>query len=253
VEQSFSVTATVRSIAAAPTAAGSTTVAGATISWPIGAFATPVTIVVTTASSSTVAFADGRQPISLTVVDAAGNRVTSFEKPLELVFAAGTIGTPGYSRDGRTWTAIPRITGTTLPAGYRDGWYRAADGTTHVLTLHATDFGVVKKGQKLRPALVATVRAPRAVNVHASTGFGIVVSTSLPATTVITLRTPSGRRVKVRQVQTSRMTTVAIRLPAGARSAGRYTLIVDARAGDAAAVVRTPIRLIAALPEPVTG
>jgi hypothetical protein len=70
---------------------------------------------------------------------------------------------------------------------------------------------------------------------------------------VITLRTPSGRRVKVRQVQTSRMTTVAIRLPAGARSAGRYTLIVDARAGDAAAVVRTPIRLIAALPEPVTG
>jgi hypothetical protein len=253
VQQSFNVTATVRSVAAAPTAAGSTTVAGATISWPIGAFATPVTIVVVAASSSTVSFADGRQPISLKVVDAAGNRVTSFEKPLELVFAAGAIGTPGYSRDGRTWTAIPRITGTMLPAGYRDGWYRAADGTTHVLTLHATDFGVLKKGQKLRAALVATVRAPRAVNLHASTGFEIIVSTSLPATTVIALRTPSGRRIPVRQAQTSRSTAVAIRLPAGVRSPGHYTLIIRAKAGDATAVARRPIRLIAALPEPVTS
>jgi uncharacterized repeat protein (TIGR02543 family) len=49
------------------------------------------------------------------------------------------------SEDGYFWTAIPRITGTTLPAGLKAGYYIDADGVIVVVTSHLTQFGLKRK------------------------------------------------------------------------------------------------------------
>ena len=238
-------------VAAAPNAAGRATVTGAQVSWPARAFAGQMTVVLTT-STATASFAAGTTPVRLRIRDASGRPVTSFRRPLEIVFAPGS-GTPGYSRNGRRWTAIPRIPGPTLPTGFPDGWFRAGDGSIHVLTMHATDFGVLKRGQKLQAALTTTVRAPRVVNLQSASGFEIVVTTSLPATSVIALQAPGGERIEVRRLRTARPTPVVIGIPTGMRSPGTYTLIVHSKAGGWSAVRRVPVRLIAAEADGVTG
>ena len=238
-------------VAAAPNAAGRATVTGAQVSWPARAFAGQVAVVLTT-STATASFAAGTTPVRLRIRDASGQPVTSFRRPLEIVFAPGS-GTPGYSRNGRSWTAIPRIPGPTLPTGFPDGWFRAGDGSIHVLTMHATDFGVLKRGQKLQAALTTTVRAPRVVNLQSASGFEIVVTTSLPATSVIALQAPGGERIEVRRLRTARPTPVVIGIPTGMRSPGTYTLIVHSKAGGWSAVRRVPVRLIAAEADGVTG
>ena len=238
-------------VAAAPNAAGRATVTGAQVSWPARAFAGQVAVVLTT-STATASFAAGTTPVRLRIRDASGQPVTSFRRPLEIVFAPGS-GTPGYSRNGRSWTAIPRIPGPTLPTGFPDGWFRAGDGSIHVLTMHATDFGVLKRGQKLQAVLTTTVRAPRVVNLQSASGFEIVVTTSLPATSVIALQAPGGERIEVRRLRTARPTPVVIGIPTGMRSPGTYTLIVHSKAGGWSAVRRVPVRLIAAEADGVTG
>ncbi|MGI9186481.1 MAG: hypothetical protein ACR2J9_02995, partial [Gaiellales bacterium] len=231
-------------VTASPRAAGTAAVANATVNWPASAFATPVTVSVTTVDSPTMSFAAGQQPIRLIIRDASGAAVTSFSRPLELVFGKSS-GIPGYSRDGRTWTAMPELAGTTLPDGYRDGWYRAADGTIHVLTMHATDFGVLKAGAKVRSALTLTVKAPASLTA-ANARVRTTVMASLPAKMTFVLRTASGTRVTLRttSAKASRSTVVQLDIPARLRKPGRCTLIVSATAGRETVTVQRPLRLV---------
>ena len=205
-------------VAAVPTAAGSAAVAGAQVAWPAKAFAGPVTVGVTT-SPAAASFAAGTTPIRLQVIDAAGKPVTSFREPLEIVFAAGS-GTPGYSRDGRTWTAIPRITGPRLPNGYADGWFAAADGSIHVLTTHATDFGVLAKGAKIAPALRLTAVSAK----RQGAKLTVRVATTLPARIQARLHGASATAVRTSS------TSLTLRIPAQCATKA-CTLVVRATAG----------------------
>jgi hypothetical protein len=216
-------------VAAVPNAAGSATVAGVQVAWPAKAFAGPVTVGVTT-SPAAASFAAGTTPIRLQVTDAAGKPVTSFREPLEIVFAPGS-GTPGYSRDGRTWTAIPRITGPRLPNGYADGWFAAADGSIHVLTTHATDFGILAKGAKIAPALRLTAVSTK----RQGAKLMVRVATSLPARIQVRLQGASATAVRTSS------TSLTLRIPAQCATKA-CTLVVRATAGGETAARTVRVR-----------
>ncbi len=67
---------------------------------------------------------------------------------------------PAYSTDGKTFTAIPKLSGTTLPAGQQTGYYVDTNGSIVILTRHTTvfaaiskvDLGVSESGRKLKKA-----------------------------------------------------------------------------------------------------
>jgi hypothetical protein len=48
-----------------------------------------------------------------------------------------------YQRGSSPWVVIPRLAGTTLPAGQPDGWYLNGS-TLHILTRHLTKFALAK-------------------------------------------------------------------------------------------------------------
>jgi hypothetical protein len=79
-----------------------------------------------------------------------------FGEPLEIVWHTAVAGAiPATRPTGATWHLIPGLSGTTLPAGQDDGYFRVG-ADIHVLTRHLTQF-----------ALTRDVRAPTA-----PTGFG---------------------------------------------------------------------------------
>ncbi len=71
----------------------------------------------------------------------AGTVVHDFNDVLEVLLpaSAGAYGVPGTSLDGTTWRTLQRLSGTTLPAGSADGFYRDGAGV-HVLTRHLSFF-----------------------------------------------------------------------------------------------------------------
>jgi hypothetical protein len=84
----------------------------------------------------------GSQVIEVTARWAlAGTAVHDFNDVLEVLLpeSAGSHGVPAISQDGTTWKTVPRLGGTTLPAGAADGFYRDAAGV-HVLTRHLSYF-----------------------------------------------------------------------------------------------------------------
>ena len=86
--------------------------------------------------------APGSQVIEVTARWAlAGTSVHDFNDVLEVLLpaTAGSFGVPATSQDGTTWRMLPRLTGTTLPSGKADGFYRDAAGV-HVLTRHLSYF-----------------------------------------------------------------------------------------------------------------
>jgi uncharacterized repeat protein (TIGR02059 family) len=73
-----------------------------------------------------------------------GTEIHNLDGVLEIVMKDPTHGAiPGVSTNGTTWTEIPELSGTTLPGGQPDGYYRnQSNGDVHVLTRHLTIFGL---------------------------------------------------------------------------------------------------------------
>ncbi len=234
--------------AASPTSSGTVTSDdGTTASWPAGTFSVPVTVTIKAASDlGKTTLALGSQAIQLLVVDASGTPVTVFSAPIELVFpnvAAGSI--PAYSHDGTTWTAMPQLTGTTLPAGYHDGWFRDAANNVHVLTLHATDFATLTAGSQVAKALRLTVGFVRTLNLNQGHSVRVRLASTLPGTATVTF-TVKGKLVKkVTSKLTGRGQVVLLVLPKAARHASLGRLTVKANAGVNTASQSYRLKLVA--------
>jgi hypothetical protein len=161
----------------------------ATVQWSPQSFAQPVTVQVAPAPGIIGTTREhGALTLRLTVTTATGAAVTHFAAPLEFTFPADRHGNvPAYSINGVTWTSMPELAGQTLPAGFKDGWYRDTNGTVHVLTLHATYFGLLASPKDARPELEAMVSAPKTLHATARE-TKVRVRSTLPATVQISLR-----------------------------------------------------------------
>jgi hypothetical protein len=87
------------------------------------------------------------------VVESEGTPLKHFAEPLDISFpgAAGNV-TPAYTEDGNHWFRIPAIGSSSLLSGLGDGYYRDSQGALHILTRHATIFGLLSSGTGLKPA-----------------------------------------------------------------------------------------------------
>jgi FG-GAP repeat len=238
-----------------PTAAGTpassgtvTSDNGTTVNWPAGTFSAPVTVSVTPATLvGKTTFGVGTTAVELTITNAAGVAVTSFTAPIELVFAnVPANALPAYSHDGGlTWTAIPLITGTTLPAGYPDGYFRDAAGSVHMLTLHATAFGTLAAGSVLTSALQVKVGVQKTLNLRYGHAIKVRVQSTLPGTGTIALSIKGKRIITVKRMLKVGAQVVTLVLPKVARHSGRSTLTVRTTAGAEHTSSTTRILLVA--------
>jgi GH25 family lysozyme M1 (1,4-beta-N-acetylmuramidase) len=89
--------------------------------------------------------------LSLTV----GGAQATLSWPIDIAYASPPAGqVVGFSRDGRTWTAVPPITSTTLQGAQLQGTYTAA-GVLHVLTRQAGRVALFKPGKWGDPSRVS--------------------------------------------------------------------------------------------------
>ncbi len=129
------------------------------VTWSPGTFSVPVTVTVAPQPPAPAPAGGGPAPapkpvaggftigtttIQLTVTDMAGNPVTRFAKPIKLSISASEVGNvPAFSKDGITWTPIPRLFSLPLPPTQDDGYFINADGSVDIYTMHATFFGLL--------------------------------------------------------------------------------------------------------------
>jgi titin len=209
---------------ASPASAGSLP----SVSWPSGAFTTPTVIKATTDTSSSPAlrgFAAGSTAIELATTTTGGAPVTSFVKPLDVALpAAGPKSVPAFSADGGvTWTAIPALSGTTLPAGQTIGYYRDPAGAVHVVSMEPGDFGLIAG-----PTLTATSRPSFPVR---SASIYVDLTPGRAVTAAVKLETRTGTVLKTVMATLPAATTrVKIPLRAGLK-AGAYLLKIAATSG----------------------
>jgi len=131
--------------------AGSLTVAAGgsaplTVAWAPGAFgAAPAHVsatVRTPVKTEGVQFAAGSAVLEIDAVTDSGQAITALNDALDITIPdAPADVAPMYQRGNNPWVIIPRLSGTTLPAGQPDGWYRHGS-TIHILTRHLTKFGL---------------------------------------------------------------------------------------------------------------
>jgi hypothetical protein len=121
----------------------------ASVSWPAGAFAAPT--VVTLAASALPAAVDGFAAGSYVLTHGAtqsptGTPLTRFATPLVVTVdpptAQGTV--PSFSADGSSWSPLPALTGSTLPATARAGYADEPDGMVQVLTRAPGELGLLR-------------------------------------------------------------------------------------------------------------
>lgn len=220
---------------------------GTTVTWPAGTFSAPVTVSVMPATLvGKTTFGVGTSAVDLTIKNAAGAAVTSFTAPIELVFAnVPANALPAYSHDGGlTWTAIPLISGTTLPAGYPDGYFRDAAGSVHMLTLHATAFGTLAAGSVLTSALQVTVAVQKTLNLHYGHTIAVHVQSTLPGTATIVLKVKGKSVVTMKHVLKAGSQVVKVVLPKSARHTSSSTLTVSTTASTDHKTSVTKIALV---------
>ncbi|MEO5974828.1 MAG: IPT/TIG domain-containing protein, partial [Ilumatobacteraceae bacterium] len=71
--------------------------------------------------------------------------VTTFANAIEIRIPTNAIGaSPAWSRDGLTWTLLPRLLAAVLPEGQPDGYFVNADGSYSFFTRHLTTFGLMR-------------------------------------------------------------------------------------------------------------
>ncbi|MFA5775652.1 MAG: hypothetical protein WC864_09810, partial [Ilumatobacteraceae bacterium] len=71
--------------------------------------------------------------------------VTTFANAIEIRIPTTAVGaSPAWSRDGLTWTLLPRLSEPVLPEGQADGYFVNADGSYSFFTRHLTTFGLMR-------------------------------------------------------------------------------------------------------------
>jgi hypothetical protein len=124
-----------------------------TVSWPKGE---PDATLTAVTASPLVPKSHGVAATSAAVqllVLKGEDTVTHFALPFDLDFpgAPGNV-TPAFTLDGNHWTAIPHLGSSSLLPGLTDGYYRDSQGALHILTRHATIFGLLKSSVGLNAA-----------------------------------------------------------------------------------------------------
>jgi hypothetical protein len=76
---------------------------------------------------------------------ADNSAVTTFTNAIEIrIPTTTTSASPAWSRDGLTWTLLPRLSEPVLPEGQADGYYVNVDGSYSFFTRHLTIFGLLR-------------------------------------------------------------------------------------------------------------
>jgi GH25 family lysozyme M1 (1,4-beta-N-acetylmuramidase) len=147
--------AAVKGSLAAPAGAAGAVVTGdgrATATWQPGAVAAGTVVGLESTSAPPSLAGTG---LSLTV---AGGQA-ALPWPIDVAYAAAPAGqVVGFSRDGRTWAAVPPLTSAALQGAQLQGTYSTA-GVLHVLTRQAGQIALFKPGQWGDPSRVSP-RAP---------------------------------------------------------------------------------------------
>ena len=218
-----------------------------TVGWSAGSFSGTSTVTATEAPQvgGGATFAAGTMAVQVSVHSSSGGAVTSFAEPLDLQFPNAPAGiVPGYSVDGLTWFEIPQLSGTTLPAGFPDGWYRDAAGTLHILTLHATYFGLLTSSSRVTAALKLATGLRDTLNLNRTHRFVLHLQSTLPAHVMITLR--HGKHTlgswRISLLTTAKMTTIT--LPKAARHSGADSVVLVATAGKDTIKITLPLALV---------
>jgi hypothetical protein len=195
-----------------------------------------------------VTFAAGSSAVQVTVASTGGTAITKFAQPLDLQFpnAPGGSFVPAYSHDGVTWTAIPQITSPpTLPDGWSDGWYRDVSGTLHILTLHATYFGLLAAGTKVQHALGLAFGVRRTIDLDRTHSFVLHLQPTLPAKANVVL-TRAGRTVgSWSAALTLSPRALTITIPKRARKLGTESLRITVSAAGETISKRVTLKLVA--------
>jgi Bacterial Ig-like domain (group 3) len=137
--------ATAGAVAVAPM---SGTAAPTTVAWTSTTFGSaPVHVsasVEAPVATSGIQFASGSAVIQIDAVTDSGQPITTLNAALDIAIPnAPADVAPMYQRGNAPWVVIPRLGGSTLPAGQPDGWYLEGS-TLHILTRHLTKFGLAK-------------------------------------------------------------------------------------------------------------
>lgn len=215
------------------------------MSWSAGTFPSGAVVTAETFSAtpgSTPPVLNGFAVGSLGVeVDfrSGGSELHTFAAPLEIVFPNASPGlVPSYTNDeGLTWIAIPLLSGTTLPAGQQDGYFRDAAGAVHILTRHATYFGLIGD--------LVLLRGNRPTFPVGSKRIFVYLAPERPAQAIVTLATRRGAPLRTLHLNLPATTTrLKIPLPHGLR-AGLYLVQVTATSGPASGNATLLVRLVA--------
>jgi len=115
-----------------------TTDGRASVSWPSGAFSSPVAVSLTTATpAAPPGFAAG-YAVQLSVTPPV-----AFAEPLLIRIAAPTAGlVPLFSSDGTNWQLLAPLAGATLPAGTQAAYAAQPDGSLGIQTRQPGFFGL---------------------------------------------------------------------------------------------------------------
>jgi len=134
---------------------------------------------------------------------------------------------------------------STLPPGLADGFYRDNHGGLHILTLHATIFGLLKSGLGVKvvaePLAFGYLAASR---VPAGGKLMLLVQSTQPAT--LTVGLARGRTLATWKERLSGVPRgFALTPPASARTPGRYRLTLTVAAGKAHRTRASTVRIVA--------
>jgi len=129
--------------------------------------------------------------IKVELFDKGDSIVRTLSSPITISLGRfGTIATPAMSKDGVTWTQLPRLTTAALPVGETQGWYQDTDGSMVVLTSETSYFDI-KKGQGLLFVKASdrhiTIGTPEVLGVAGGAGSGTATyTTTTPAVCSVT-------------------------------------------------------------------
>jgi hypothetical protein len=126
---------------------------------------------------------------------------------------------------------MPHLSGTTLPAGYPDGWFLDGAGKLHVLTMHATAFATLAAGSAITPALQVRVGTSSQLNLNYTHTLRVALRTTLPGTATITVAAGGKRFVTATRALGVGVQMLSIVLPKSARHNGAATVALNVTAG----------------------
>jgi hypothetical protein len=77
----------------------------------------------------------------------SGAQVHNFAQPIDIRFSSAAANAVPAVIEGSAWRSIAPLSGTTLPGGQEDGFYRSGTDV-HVLTRHLSSFALLRDAQK---------------------------------------------------------------------------------------------------------